>query len=189
MESPKSRFETRIARWRPALLTLAEVLISRGLRVELDASDLVQQTLLEAHQHAGVLANYEDARFYHWLRASLRHNVLDAVKHLNTLKNDAARRIRVSHLEESFARLEEMLVADDTSPSERLQRHEQTAQLLAAIQELPSNQKTAVMLKHLQGCTLREVAQQLGLSEAATAGLLHRGRQRLVELLEPIDDE
>lgn len=184
MESATSLLETRIKRLRPVLLTLAEALISPALRVELDASDLVQQTLLEAHQQSQALASYDDGPFFSWLRSALRHNVLDAVKHLSTQKNDAARRVRVSDIEDSFVRLEELLVANDTSPSEIVQRNEQTEQLLAAIQELSGHQREAVILKHLRGFSLRQVAEELGLSEAATAGLLHRGRKQLVERLE-----
>jgi RNA polymerase sigma-70 factor (ECF subfamily) len=166
------------------LLTLAEALISPALRVELDASDLVQQTLMEAHQQSPALGSLEDGPFFVWLRKALRHNVLDAVKHLKTQKNDAARRVRASEIEDSFVRLEELLVADDTSPSDVVQRNEQTAQMLAAVHELPDRQKEAVILKHLRGYSLRQTAQALGLSESATAGLLHRGRKQLVERLE-----
>jgi RNA polymerase sigma-70 factor (ECF subfamily) len=118
------------------------------------------------------------------LRKALRHNVLDAVKHVKTQKNEAARRVRASELEDSFVRLEELLAADDTTPSEVVQRNERTAQLLAAVHELPDSQRAAVILKHLKGYSLRQTAQALGLSESAAAGLLHRGRKQLVERLE-----
>jgi RNA polymerase sigma-70 factor, ECF subfamily len=187
MEPAREILETRIQTFRPVLLTLAEALISPALRVELDASDMVQQTLLEAYENVQSLSQMEDRPFFGWLRQALRHNVLDAVRHLNTRKNDAARRIRVSPIEDSFLRLEELLVADDTSPSEVLQRNEQTSRLLAAIQELPERQKDAIILKHLRGCSLQEVAMAMELSETATAGLLHRGRKALVERLEHLE--
>lgn len=189
MDSEASRWEARIARLRPVLLTLAEALISPALRVEVDASDLVQQTLMEAHQQSEILASFDDGPFFSWLRKALRHNVLDAVKRLSTQKNDAARRIRAADIDNSFVRLDELLIADDTSPSEIVQRNEQIALLLAAIQELPRNQREAVILKHLRGYTLRQVAEELGVSETAAAGLLHRGRKQLVEQLEYRDDE
>jgi RNA polymerase sigma-70 factor (ECF subfamily) len=189
METTDPLLETRIQQMRPVLLTLAEALISPALRVELEASDLVQQTLMEAHQQSQVLASFEDGPFFSWLRKALRHNVLDAVKHLHTQKNDATRRVRASDIEGSFVRLEEVLAADVTSPSEIVQRNEQTAQLLAAVQELPGNQREAVILKHLRGYPLQQVAEALGLSESATAGLLHRGRKQLVERLERNDHE
>ncbi|MCA9062980.1 MAG: sigma-70 family RNA polymerase sigma factor [Planctomycetaceae bacterium] len=189
MDSAESFLEAGIRRFRPVLVTLAEALISPSLRAEIDASDLVQQTLMEAHQQEQVLNSIGEGPFFSWLRNALRHNVLDAVRHLKTQKNEAARRVRAADIEDSFIRLEQLLIADDTSPSERIQRNEQIALLLAAVQELPDGQKEAVMLKHLRGFSLQQVAEALGLSEPAAAGLLHRGRRQLVQRLEKHRDE
>ena len=114
---------------------------------------------------------------------------MDAVKHLTAQKHDVRRTIRTSELEGSFARLEQFFHADDTSPSQIVERNEQFIMMAAAIQELPTNQRTAIIMKHLQGHSLKEVAAVLGLSESATAGLLHRGRQYLVRCLESTGHE
>lgn len=183
MDSGQTHFEARMQRLRSVLRSLAESLISPGLRAELDASDLVQQTLMEAWEQSDRLVSLDDRQLFGWLRTALRHNTLDAVKHLSTQKNDAERRLRMSELEGSFARLEDILHADGTSPSEVLQRAEQTTRLLMALQELPTQQRDAVMLKHLKGCSLQRVAETLHISEAAAAGLLHRGRKHLMDRL------
>lgn len=179
--------ETHVAKslnnFRPIMLTLAEAMISSTLRGDLEPSDLVQQTLLEAHCNAEQLAAMSQPAFFSWLRNALNHNVLDAIRHLKAQKNDVRRRVRVSDLEATFVRLEQVLVADETSPSEVVQRNEQICLMLAAVQTLPDNQRRAVILKHLNGCSLREIADALGLSEPAAAGVLHRGRQRLAECL------
>ena len=86
MNLPHSRVEENLQRFRPVLLSLAETLISPAFRGDLEASDLVQQTLLEAHGHSELLATLGDAPFFQWLRKALRHNVLDAVKSLKTQK-------------------------------------------------------------------------------------------------------
>lgn len=166
------------------LLTLAEAMISSTLRGDLEASDLVQQTFLEAHCNAEQLAVMSQPAFFSWLRNALNHNVLDAVKHLKAQKNDIRRRVRASDLEASFIRLEQILIADDTTPSEVVQRNEQICRMLAAVQILPDNQRRAIILKHLNGRSLKEIAEALGLSEPAAAGVLHRGRQRLAECLQ-----
>jgi DNA-directed RNA polymerase specialized sigma24 family protein len=46
---------------------------------------------------------------------------------------------------------------------------------------LPDPQREAIELFHLQGCSLKEVAQQLERSGPAVAGLIHRGLKRLRE--------
>lgn len=184
MEESGTDVAKSLDHFRPVLLTLAEAMISSTLRGDLEASDLVQQTLLEAHCNAEQLALVSQSAFFSWLRSALNHNMLDAVKHLKAQKNDVRRRVRASDLEASFIRLEQVLVADETSPSEVVQRNEQVCTMLSALQTLPDNQKRAVIMKHLNGRSLREIAEELGLSEPAAAGVLHRGRQQLAKFLE-----
>lgn len=173
-----------LEKFRPVLVTLAEALISPAFQGSLDASDLVQQTLLEAHTDAAGLVDQGEGPFFAWLRQALRHNVLDAVKQMTAQKNDVRRNVQVSVLEESFIRLDHVLATDETSPSQVMQRNEQIEHMLAVMQELPTNQRRALVLKHLRGESLRQVAETLGLSESAAAGLLHRGRQQLMRRLE-----
>ncbi len=184
MEQPESHIAKSLNHFRPMLLTLAEAMISSTLRGDLEPSDLVQQTLLEAHCNAEQLAVMSQPAFFSWLRNALNHNVLDAVKHLKAQKNDIRRRVRASDLEASFIRLEQILIADETSPSGVVQRNEQICLMLATVQTLPDNQRRAVILKHLNGHSLREIAETLGLSEPAAAGVLHRGRLRLAQCLQ-----
>jgi RNA polymerase sigma-70 factor, ECF subfamily len=150
-------------RFRPMLLTLAEAMISPALRSDLEASDLVQQTLMEAHCNAEQLVLMNAAVVFSWLRSALQHNMLDAIKHLRTQKKDIRRRLRTSEIEASWSRL---------------------CLMLSALQTLPDNQRTSLIMKHLKGLSLKEVAEAMQLSESATAGLLHRGRQRLAQCLE-----
>ena len=189
MKRTQQQTEDDLERHRPILITLAEALLSPAFRGHIDASDLVQQTLMEAHCNIEQLGKLEHAPFLAWLHSALKHNVLDAVKHLRAAKNNIARNVRMGDLQTSFARLEQLLVAHDTSPSQVLQRNEDISRMLAAIQTLPSNQRMAVILKHLRGHTLKEISEMLGLSESAVAGLLHRGRQQLLLCMKEDHDE
>lgn len=189
MKRTQQQIESDLDRYRPILVSLAEALLSPALRGHVDASDLVQQTLMEAHCRMDHLEALDDAPLLAWLHSVLRHNVLDAVRHLRTAKKNVARNLRLDDLEDSFIRLEQILVADDTSPSQVAQRNEEVARMLAALQSLPSNQKMAIILKHLRGHTLQEISQILNVSEYAVARLLRRGRQQLVLLMKENHDE
>ncbi len=183
MSPPVRDITQSLQRYRPILITLAEAFISPVFRGHIEASDLVQQTLLEAHCNASFLGTLDDGPFFGWLRKALQNNALDAIKHLKTQKNDFQRKVRDSDFAESFARLEDVLACDGTSPSQIIQRNEQIALMLSALQSLPSNQRAAVIMKHLRGHSLKEIADMLHLSEAAVAGLLHRGRQQLLHCM------
>jgi len=65
-----------------------------------------------------------------------------------------------------------------------LQRQEQMLRTAAALKTLPEAQRRAIELHHLQGMSLVEVAEQLGSTKPAVAGLLHRGLKKLRELLD-----
>jgi len=142
----------RLQRLRPALITLAEALIAPAVRSELDASDLVQQTLLEAHLDRQSLSIFSEQQVLSWLREALRHNVVDAARHLKTQKNDVRRNCRLGDLHTTVTRIADLLAADQTSPSEYVEREEQVAKLLEAMQSLTDGQRQAVILKHLRGC-------------------------------------
>lgn len=188
MRTEQQTLETLEQR-RAILHSLAESLLSPAFRGHIDASDLVQQTLLEACSEIDKLKRLDQNQIAAWLRTALKHNLLDAIKHLKTAKNDIAKAVREEDIQGSFLRLEQLLAAQDTSPSQSFERKENIESLLGAMQSLPDNQRLAIMLKHLRGYTLKEVSETLGLSESAVAGLLHRGRLQLIACLGKAFDE
>jgi RNA polymerase sigma-70 factor (ECF subfamily) len=62
-------------------------------------------------------------------------------------------------------------------------RQEQLLRLADALAQLPEDQRRAVELRHLGGCTVASVAEQMRRSKEAVAKLLFRGVARLRELL------
>lgn len=71
-----------------------------------------------------------------------------------------------------------------SSPSQRAVKQEELIRLAEVMTKLPEAQREAVVLHHLQGLSLAEVAQEMGKTEAAVAGLLFRGLKTLHNLLE-----
>jgi RNA polymerase sigma-70 factor (ECF subfamily) len=66
-------------------------------------------------------------------------------------------------------------------------RQEQLLRMANALASLPEGQRKAVELHHLKGLPLTAIAQELGCSKPAVAGLLHRGLKNLRERLEAAD--
>jgi RNA polymerase sigma-70 factor (ECF subfamily) len=100
-------------------------------------------------------------------------------------KRDVAReRSLDATLDESSCRLSAWLAAEQSSPSQRAVKGEQLLDLATAVAQLPDDQRDAVVLHHLQGWSLAELAGHLGRSQPAVAGLLHRGLKKLRELLQ-----
>jgi RNA polymerase sigma-70 factor (ECF subfamily) len=177
--------------YRNYLRLLAGAQLDPRLRGKLDPSDVVQQTLARAHEKAGQFRGTTEAERAAWLRQILANQLAAAVRrHLAAGKRDAGReRSLHAALEDSSARLEALLAAEQTSPSDRAVRHEELRRLAEALAALPEDQRQAVELHHLRGLPVEEAARELGRSESAVGGLLRRGLKRLRELMrEPTGD-
>ncbi len=157
--------------------------ISRQYRAHFDASDIVQQTLIDAYSQSNQYRGKSEQELAGWLNAILKHNLLDAVRRLRSRKRDIARE-RSPHAASGSASTHQFaLVADQTSPSRRFAKSEELEAVKLAIQSLPDAQRTAVTLHHLEGQTLKEIAERMECSRGAVAGLVHRGLKRLQEQL------
>ena len=182
-ESPEPDLE----RYREYLRLLARLQLGTRLRRHLDPSDVVQQTLLEAHRQAHRLRGRDEAAVAAWLRQALAHNLADAARALHRDRRDVTREVSLEAVEESSARLGAWLAADQSSPSERAQRRERGVRLAQALATLPEAQREAVVLRHLEGWPLADIAEHLGRTQAAVVGLLQRGLSGLRERLQEDD--
>ena len=89
--------------------------------------------------------------------------------------------------DDSAARLEAWLAAEQSSPSQQAQRHERAVRLAEALARLPENQREAVVLRHWHGCSLAEIGERLGCTTTAVTGLLHRGLRKLRQQLHDLE--
>ena len=172
-----------LQRHRPLLLLLAEMLIDRQFRNEIEASDVVQKTLLEAYRDRHQFAGGTDSELQAWLRRILRGNMIDEIRRLKTHKHNVSLKRREADFHDSLLRLENLFQAEQSSPSQRVMRKEQLLRLSEAMEKLTNEQREAIRLKHLNGWTLAEISAHLNTTVSAVGGLLFRGRARLRELM------
>lgn len=176
-------------RYRDYLRVLARQAWPERLRGKLDPSDLVQETLLEAHAAEGRFQGATEAERMAWLRAILANNIADAIKRFGRARRDAGReRALEEALGASSLRLADCLAAAGRSPRSSAIRHEALLALACALDALPVDQRSAVELHHLQGLSLAETAERLERTVAAAAGLIHRGLKALRAQLDRPDD-
>jgi RNA polymerase sigma-70 factor, ECF subfamily len=170
--------------YRDYLRLLARLQLGARLQAKLDASDVVQQTILQAHASRAQFRGRTEAEWLAWLRAILANALAAAARRFDTGARQLGReRSLEADMDLSSSRLEGLLAADQTSPSERAVRSEELLQLAAALGRLPEDQRRVVELHHLKGLPVAEVAEQMGRTRPAVVGLLFRGLKKLRELL------
>lgn len=127
-----------LERFREYLHLLARLHLGEQARGKCDASDIVQQTLLEAHRKRDQFRGRSAAAMAAWLRQMLAYAIADALRAAGRAKRDVAReRSLEAALDASSARLEGWLAAEQSSPSQQAQRQEQAVQLAEALSTLP----------------------------------------------------
>jgi RNA polymerase sigma-70 factor (ECF subfamily) len=176
--------EELLQKYRAYLALVARCQLGPRLQSKLDASDLVQQTLLRAHEKRDQFGGATAAEFRAWLRQILTNELRAAVRRFATEARDLGRELPwQAELDESAARLQAWLAADQTSPSQCASRDEEHLRLAEALAQLPAEQRRCVELHHLQGYRVAEVAELVERSEEAVVGLLYRGLKKLRQLL------
>jgi RNA polymerase sigma-70 factor (ECF subfamily) len=166
--------------FRPHLRILARILLDPRLRAKLDASDVVQQALMDAHKNRPQFHGSTEAEMAAWLRQILVHDLADAVRALGRAKRDAALEVAIH---DSSCRLDAWVAASQSSPSRRAGREEEAVRLAEAMARLPEDQRTAVELHHLQEHSLKETAERMGKTQGSVASLINRGVKGLRQTL------
>ena len=185
MDRTANTDERSLESYRDYLRLLARLQLDSRLRAKLDASDIVQQAILQAHEGRAQFRGRTEAEWLAWLRAILANVLAAAARRFDTRARAVGReRSLEAELELSSSRLECLLATDQTSPSERAVRCEELLRLARALAGLPEDQRRVVELHYLKGLQVAEVAQQMGRTRPAVVGLLYRGLKRLRERLQ-----
>jgi RNA polymerase sigma-70 factor, ECF subfamily len=167
--------------YRDYLRLLARLQFDIRLRGMMDPSDIVQQTLLKAHENLRGFRGKTHAELQAWLRAIM-------AQQLALMARKRGRQPGRAHwldgaLEQSSVRLETLLASEQSSPSEQAMRTERLVELATALTRLPEDQQSAVELRYLRGLSVPSVAEQMGRSTVSVTGLLYRGTQALRQLM------
>jgi len=180
MNGESNGAEANLEDYRDYLHVLAQTQLDQQLQGKIDLSGVVQQTMLEAHQASPRIQVQNAGHLAAWLRRILANNLADEIRKLRTGKRDLNReRSLEASLEQSSNQLQAWLADRQCSPSGSALRQEQTLHLTAALAKLPDAQREALILRHLRGMSLAQIADHFDRSHAAVAGLIKRGLQKL----------
>src|SRR5687767_5637617 len=141
--------ELLFERYRPYLHVLAQAQLGRQLRAKTDASDLVQQTLLEAYRDFGKFAGGHEPELLGWLRRILAHNLFNEARHFAAQQRDAAREVSLEQVqqgvEHSSLLLGQCLAVDQPTPSQIAAQRESSARLAQHLTQLPEDYQRVLL--------------------------------------------
>jgi RNA polymerase sigma-70 factor (ECF subfamily) len=154
----------------------------RFLRTEEDSADAVQDAFLSAFRS---LDGFEgNAALGTWL-----HRIVVNACLMRLRARARSREIRIDDLlptfDETGHHSREIRPWEDQSLA-RLTRAETCAQVRACIDELPEPYREVLLLRDIQELDTEQTAQHLGINPGAVKTRLHRARQALRTLLEPV---
>ncbi len=153
----------QLARYEPWLRLIAGWEIDSRLGQKFSASDVVQQTMLEAWKDWNEFDGEEGRQRRAWLRQILAHQLAHFARHYaGTQKRDIAREQSIdASLANSSQRLEQLLATDQSSPSRRAAANEQALELARVLEQLPEDYRQVIRLRNLEDLSHEEVARRM----------------------------
>jgi RNA polymerase sigma-70 factor (ECF subfamily) len=179
---------TLLEYYRPYLRLLAKLQVASRLRKELDASDVVQETFLDAARDFSRFRGSSEPELIAWLKRLLAANVADAHRRfLGTKKRNVLQESQVLEmLDQSSAMLDQRMVTRTGSPDSSAARREEVIRLSAALERLRPTYHDVILLHHFHGMRFQQVAERLGRSLDSVKNLWLRA---LVALKRQLGDE
>ncbi len=172
-------------RYRPWLQLLTRLQGASRFQGKFDASDLVQQTLLEACRDLPGFRGQTEAELLAWLRQILAHVFAHEVRRYDgtARRNMELEVVFDQQLSQSSRQLNEVMAASGSSPSQKAAQNEQEVLLADVLARLPDDYREVIILRNMEGLAHEEVARRMGRGVGAVRMLWVCALTRLREAL------
>ncbi len=176
-----------LTRYRQRLRGMVALRLDRRLQGRIDPSDVMQEAFLSASLQLPDYGKNPAIPFYLWLRLVTGQKLGELHRHhLGTKKRDAGREISLHAApmpEASSMALAAQLLGHEPRPSEAAIRAERTLRLEECLDRMEPLEREVLALRHFEELSNAEVAQVLGLSEAAASKRYVRALHKLKVIL------
>lgn len=181
-----SAFVELFARYRGRLKQLLQFRMDARLRGREDASDVLQEVYIDAHQRLHHYLKKPELSFYVWLRQITTQRLIDIHRrHLKAEMRDVKQEVSINFAAGATSTsMASLLVAQLASPSQLVMRAEMIALVEMALEQMDPIDREVLALRHFEELRNHEVAEILGLKEAAASNRYVRALTRLRDTLE-----
>jgi RNA polymerase sigma-70 factor (ECF subfamily) len=174
---------------REPLRRMIDLRLDPALAARVDASDIVQDVLLEAHRRLDEYLRNPAIPFRLWLRHIAKDHVIDAHRRHRLAQRRSLDReqplVPAVLADHSSLELAGQLLDQERTPASAAIQRELQNRLNSAIAELDDDDREVILLRHREMLSNQEVAVALGLSEAAASMRYLRAVRRLRAALLP----
>jgi RNA polymerase sigma-70 factor (ECF subfamily) len=170
------------ARHHERLRQAVSLRLDRRLSARLDATDVLQETYLEAARRLPEYLEKAEMPFYLWLRWLAGEKVLQARRRHYADKRAVVREVLPLPIDSS-AQFVSGLLGHGPTPSQAVAARELAERLQTALGLLDNDQRELILWRHFEQLSNREAAQLLRVTEAAASKRYIRALDRLRELL------
>jgi len=166
------------------LLLVADRELSPDLKAKGGASDLVQETFIEAQKDFARFQGKSDAEFLAWLRCLLQHRLANfARRYRKTQKRGLGREVALAPGDSSSSGTDN-LAGDTPTPSRQAMAREQVEALERVLARLPADYRQVIALRYQDELSFEEVGRIMQRSADAVRKLWWRALGRLRDELE-----
>jgi len=155
-------------------------LVYRMVRDRTLAEDLAQEAFIRAFN---AIDGYDPAyKFSNWIFKIAHNHTIDHLRRrrLDTVSIDGSPHALTPRDEERTALV---LRSTEETPAAYVEHKELGGQIERAIGELRPEYRTAILLRHVEGCAYEEIAEVMGIPLGTVKTYLHRARAELKERL------
>lgn len=178
-----SAFEEIFNRHRVRLQKAIAMRMDRRVAARVDASDVIQETYLEAFKRLPKYLHQDGMPFYLWLHWIAREKVLGLHRrHLGADKRTVRHEVPLMPVDSS-AEFVSGMIGRGPSPSQELAKAELAERLSEALGQLDDDERDLILWRHFEQLSARDTAQLLQISEAAAAKRYIRAVERLRTML------
>jgi RNA polymerase sigma-70 factor, ECF subfamily len=160
-----------------------------AIAARVDASDVVQEVLLEASRRLDAYLREPIMPFHLWLRQIAKDRLIDAHRRHRQAKRRGVDReqaaVPAGLRDHSSIELAARFVDQELTPASAAMKQELERRLHVAIGELSDEDREIILERHFEQLSNQEVAALHGLTEAAASMRHLRALRRLKELLKP----
>ncbi|MCA9071139.1 MAG: sigma-70 family RNA polymerase sigma factor [Planctomycetaceae bacterium] len=176
---------------RARLKQMIQLRISQQLQRRVDASDIVQEALLQAAVNIDDYKYDPDRPFYLWIRKIAENKLIEAHRrHFLAAKRDARKELAIPPEQplsvNSNSLAKQLLIGGGSSPASKAIKAEARQMIHEGLDELEPVDREVLVLHHFEQLSMSEIGLVLGISKSGASKRYLKALDRFREILEKV---